>query len=600
MNYTTGYRTLILFAALCLSMMWITYAQTCDWVLLEPWEECELWDLGCWTDCFYEQPECTLTVNWSSAATVDLWSLVTFTSTVVSWSANSPLNFGNGYDTVWSWSVQYTYPTLWTYVASYSVENPWYPNLNTTCSATITIQEPLCGNWIADAGEECWDPWTAWCSWGDLCLAASCTCQSICPSTDWDPINFFVSPINFGDGRDGVIAENVDHTYQYASDTAYTAWFRVVNTSNTWLQAICEVDIDVVANSCGNWTVDAWEECGEPWHNTCTAEQICNPYSCLCNNSCEEVTIVVEEECDDGMYCSDWTACSYSAECVWIGDEFCAVRSWDWCSNTCDDEYCWDGNADLNWFDNILWNADDEECDDGNSVNDDACTNRCTFPTCGDWILDTDWFDDIIWTDDDEVCDNWSFCYVGWVFTNCTLDPTICDAWANNSCEPRNTETCSATCDNVERCWDAILQVGEECDDGNLVNNDACDNACELTYCGDGIAQNPNGIWFTSWLDLAWDPVDGQWQNPFGEQCDEQYCSDGTVCTQDSDYKYYNFRMRSLWYLNSCSSSRMNCYSKNCRCSRIRNCNSMINNSSNIWWRSYMALDVWMKWKLNS
>jgi cysteine-rich repeat protein len=33
----------------------------------------------------------------------------------------------------------------------------------------------------------------------------------------------------------------------------------------------------------------------------------------------------------------------------------------------------------------------------------------------------------------------------------------------------------------------------ETCDDGNLVDNDACTNSCTPTYCGDGIQQTPNG-----------------------------------------------------------------------------------------------------------
>ncbi|MCB1454664.1 MAG: DUF4215 domain-containing protein [Rhizobiaceae bacterium] len=42
-------------------------------------------------------------------------------------------------------------------------------------------------------------------------------------------------------------------------------------------------------------------------------------------------------------------------------------------------------------------------------------------------------------------------------------------------------------------CGNGIVEPGEACDDGNSSNTDACNNQCELTVCGDGITQNPNG-----------------------------------------------------------------------------------------------------------
>lgn len=34
-------------------------------------------------------------------------------------------------------------------------------------------------------------------------------------------------------------------------------------------------------------------------------------------------------------------------------------------------------------------------------------------------------------------------------------------------------------------CGDTIVQTGEECDDGNRIDNDACRNTCMLPRCGD-------------------------------------------------------------------------------------------------------------------
>ena len=35
-----------------------------------------------------------------------------------------------------------------------------------------------------------------------------------------------------------------------------------------------------------------------------------------------------------------------------------------------------------------------------------------------------------------------------------------------------------------------MVDAGEECDDGNLIDHDACTNACTAATCGDGILQD--------------------------------------------------------------------------------------------------------------
>jgi cysteine-rich repeat protein len=38
-----------------------------------------------------------------------------------------------------------------------------------------------------------------------------------------------------------------------------------------------------------------------------------------------------------------------------------------------------------------------------------------------------------------------------------------------------------------ERCGNAVVETGEECDDGNARDDDACTNACKTARCGDGV-----------------------------------------------------------------------------------------------------------------
>jgi cysteine-rich repeat protein len=55
------------------------------------------------------------------------------------------------------------------------------------------------------------------------------------------------------------------------------------------------------------------------------------------------------------------------------------------------------------------------------------------------------------------------------------------------TCEPPNTPTCDASCREIvpPRCGDGHLDPGEECDDGNHSNEDDCLNDCTRARCGD-------------------------------------------------------------------------------------------------------------------
>ena len=139
----------------------------------------------------------------------------------------------------------------------------------------------------------------------------------------------------------------------------------------------------------------------------------------------------------------------------------------DGCENLREDmeSQCGDGFVDVG-----------EECDDGNFVNNDACSNSCKIGFCGD---------DIIQELIGEVCD-------GDILTCTTIDGYVgiqnCIDVGDLACEGYNK------CITTERCGDRIINGNEDCDDGNNVENDLCNNECKLTSCGDGSLQNPNGF----------------------------------------------------------------------------------------------------------
>ncbi len=157
----------------------------------------------------------------------------------------------------------------------------------------------------------------------------------------------------------------------------------------------------------------------------------------------------------------------------------------DLCDDNCrlEPEYltrCGDGAVDL-----------EEHCDDGNQISGDGCSSDCcieswdpicypTFPCrCGDGIIQYS----------REACDDGNHeagdgCY------RCRIEP------------PR------------EQCPNGVLDEGEECDDGNLVDDDACSNFCYrnpcivVIVCGNGVLEA-------------------------GEVCDDGNASDGDGCPAD-------------------------------------------------------------------
>jgi cysteine-rich repeat protein len=97
-----------------------------------------------------------------------------------------------------------------------------------------------------------------------------------------------------------------------------------------------------------------------------------------------------------------------------------------------------------------------EECDDGNIVGGDACNPNCTLPICGDG--------------NDDVQPPFS---------------EQCDLGLNNSNAP--SSSCSSLCQVIAHCGNSHVELGEQCDDGNVVSGDGCSSLCTVeAKCGNG------------------------------------------------------------------------------------------------------------------
>jgi len=99
-----------------------------------------------------------------------------------------------------------------------------------------------------------------------------------------------------------------------------------------------------------------------------------------------------------------------------------------------------------------------EVCDDGNTNDGDGCSRDClSNERCGNSVVDSN-----------------------------ASSPEQCDDGPNNG---QLGHPCSATCHTV-RCGNGYVEQGEDCDDGNTVNDDGCDNSCKVTECGNAVV-NP-------------------------------------------------------------------------------------------------------------
>ncbi|MEQ1849639.1 MAG: DUF4215 domain-containing protein [Candidatus Peribacteraceae bacterium] len=88
-------------------------------------------------------------------------------------------------------------------------------------------------------------------------------------------------------------------------------------------------------------------------------------------------------------------------------------------------------------------------------------------------------------------------------------------------------------------CGDKILDIGEQCDDGNLLNGDGCSNKCQLEICGnsivdrneqcdDGNTKNSDGCSAQCFIEFC---GDGILQELLSEQCDDKNTVNGDGCS---------------------------------------------------------------------
>ncbi len=281
---------------------------------------------------------------------------------------------------------------------------------------------------------------------------------------------------------------------------------------------ICAVDCGEC--ECGNGTAAYDEECD----GTDFLGQDCLTFGydsgeLFCTSSCE----IDQSDCQFDQ-CNDGEATG-SEECD--GSDFMGASCEDYgydggdlyCTGSCEIDLsgcyeCGDGSA-----------ADDEECDDtdlkgetcqtqGYDHGDLSCTSSCEIDL-------SECYDDVCGDDvatGMEECDGADF--LGFDCTYFGYDAG--DLGCTNSCQVDLSDCYDELCGNGT--IDAA--EGEECDDGNVENNDGCSNACLEEYCGDAIVNYDSYFDEIDECDDGIDNEDGQ-PNTCKTDCTLPYCGDG-------------------------------------------------------------------------
>lgn len=237
---------------------------------------------------------------------------------------------------------------------------------------------------------------------------------------------------------------------------------------------------------CGNGTLEEGEECDDG--------NLSNEDGCLA--SCRQATCrdgyvwAGTEECDDG---NDEPGDGCEPDCTWTCESAADCDDGNACDgiDACEDHVCREGAPPGDGAACAQPGGDPgicvagacveagcgnrfveagEECDDGNGESGDGCEPDCT------WTCEND-----VDCDDHDACSGEETCS-GHV---CQDGEDLADG-ATCTLAGGGAGVCRGGSCASPRCGNGAVEPGEECDDGNTSNEDACLNTCVDATCGDG------------------------------------------------------------------------------------------------------------------
>lgn len=266
------------------------------------------------------------------------------------------------------------------------------------------------------------------------------------------------------------------------------------------------------ASVCGNAKVEGTEECDSgtlngAYSDSCTKD-------CTLPTGCGNGVVESEdgEECDNGRHNSTWPSagmCRTDCKIAYCGNGIIEASIGEQCDkggrNGMPGGTCNSSCQLPNCGDGVI--QEGEMCDDPTQARlcgagPCTCTPDCRIPYCGDGVLDQ-WVDKTVTPNrlNGEECDDGKQCNNGALCTknsDCT-DGSICvqrtGDGCNSSCQnesascgdgicdastTENCTNCASDCGVcTSKCGDAILELPEQCDDGNTQNDDGCSSTCK-------------------------------------------------------------------------------------------------------------------------
>lgn len=159
--------------------------------------------------------------------------------------------------------------------------------------------------------------------------------------------------------------------------------------------------------------------------------------------------------CDDGNTCTTDTlsgsAATCDAECAFVDITMCSTTSDGCCPTGCDSTTDADCSASCG---NMIFEPPAELCEDGTSM---PCPTSC---------------DDGMACTADTLTGTPSMCNVQCSNTPITMCLMTSDGCCPGTCNATNDADCTPMCGN------GVMEMGEQCDDGNTMSGDGCSATC--------------------------------------------------------------------------------------------------------------------------
>ncbi|MBN1947814.1 MAG: DUF4215 domain-containing protein [Bradymonadales bacterium] len=321
-----------------------------------------------------------------------------------------------------------------------------------------------------------------------------------------------------------------------------------------------DLDVTFTPVICGDGVVERDEQCddgpgtptgGDGCSQTCTFEDgwVCEGQPSVCREiECGDGLVEGNEQCDLGVEENDdFGLCTTS--CIWAacGDGFVntpyvhetlyspvVTNPFGVSGHVCDD------------FSDCAYLTDCDVSTDGSAPEHGICQalgfQRALTVTWGDGEggYDAAQLHAYNWSCTDFVCgpsddgDTSNDCYSSEMLYSITcvaIGEEQCDEGEDNSNEPDAASGCRTDCTPV-RCGDHIQDTGEECDDGNDIDDDGCSNECENPICGDSIIQTDGGEQCDVGGTPPWPGCDEECQVITGWRCFDM----PSVCVQGGNH----------------------------------------------------------------